>query len=173
MIVIHKYEYLNVVNVEIKHGLKNSKIFIQPNINSLNNSIMFSIYLDETKVSVTDLNDGTTVSTSNPLHILQLVRDIKTLIRNIPSEKEPIHAVKLPGAYDKEVAASITNTANTNMQKLIEFFKSQGVNDVSANTLTIGDWDCPHSVTGLCVYNHRDDPCLDSCLICGQADERK
>ena len=33
-----------------------------------------------------------------------------------------------------------------------------------------GDWDCEHSPTKSCMYTNRD---YDSCIFCGQPDERK
>ncbi len=33
-------------------------------------------------------------------------------------------------------------------------------------------WGCPGEL-GYCVYNSYEDPCLDSCLICHQPQERK
>jgi len=34
-------------------------------------------------------------------------------------------------------------------------------------------WVCEDSPTGFCVYNSENDPCHDSCLHCGQPEERK
>lgn len=36
----------------------------------------------------------------------------------------------------------------------------------------LGDWECEHSPTGHCFYAETDH-CNDSCLMCGQPDERK
>ncbi len=36
------------------------------------------------------------------------------------------------------------------------------------------EWDCPHSPTGVCDYQQNDGSYnYDSCLYCGQPDERK
>lgn len=34
-------------------------------------------------------------------------------------------------------------------------------------------WDCPKSPSGFCCLDEGNDPFLDSCLICGDPDERK
>lgn len=46
--------------------------------------------------------------------------------------------------------------------------------DVDSGDLAFGDyWDCPESPTDRCVYNRKNDPCWDHCLICGDPHERK
>ena len=45
--------------------------------------------------------------------------------------------------------------------------------DVSASDLELGTWQCASSPTKFCVYNKTEDPCCDSCLFCGDPDERK
>ena len=37
----------------------------------------------------------------------------------------------------------------------------------------VGHWDCPNSFCGLCCYDHYYDPVHDSCVFCGQPEERK
>lgn len=37
----------------------------------------------------------------------------------------------------------------------------------------LGSWECPKSPHGLCVYVPADDPCRDSCIYCGDPEERK
>lgn len=34
-------------------------------------------------------------------------------------------------------------------------------------------WECEDSDVGFCVYNSEEDPCRDSCLVCGEPYERK
>jgi len=38
--------------------------------------------------------------------------------------------------------------------------------------LDIGDWDCPTSPIGVCVYDTSEDPACDECLFCGIPNER-
>lgn len=43
-----------------------------------------------------------------------------------------------------------------------------------AECLVLGYHPCPNgSPTGECIYNNEEDPSLDSCLYCGQPEERK
>lgn len=37
----------------------------------------------------------------------------------------------------------------------------------------LGFWECPDSPRGMCYYDDFEDPCHDSCLVCGQPAERK
>lgn len=39
--------------------------------------------------------------------------------------------------------------------------------------LEIGNHECEDSVLGVCVYDVLEDPSWDSCLVCGEPDERK
>ena len=41
------------------------------------------------------------------------------------------------------------------------------------DSVELGSHKCHHSPTGKCFYNEDEDPCNDSCLVCGQPDERK
>jgi len=52
------------------------------------------------------------------------------------------------------------------MNIVINHFKNE-------SGVRIGDWDCADSPIGICVYNSDEDPAWDSCLICGEPDERK
>lgn len=45
--------------------------------------------------------------------------------------------------------------------------------DLQFSDLTCGHWQCEDSLLGHCVYDAPDDPCLDSCLYCGDPNERK
>ena len=38
---------------------------------------------------------------------------------------------------------------------------------------SIGNWECETSPIGVCVYDSEEDPCWDSCIFCGEPDERK
>ena len=37
----------------------------------------------------------------------------------------------------------------------------------------LAGWECVNSPTGFCIYNITEDPCMDSCIICGDPEERK
>ena len=39
--------------------------------------------------------------------------------------------------------------------------------------LSIGTWECKRSPIQICVYDEKEDPCLDDCIFCGEPDERK
>jgi len=39
--------------------------------------------------------------------------------------------------------------------------------------VAIGDWNCPNSPIGLCVYDDYGDPAWDNCIFCGYPHERK
>ena len=39
--------------------------------------------------------------------------------------------------------------------------------------VSFGDWDCEDSPTGYCIYGFYDDYAHDSCIYCGEPDERK
>lgn len=45
--------------------------------------------------------------------------------------------------------------------------------DSLKDTLEIGEWDCPKSPIFLCAYNWRSYIKQDSCIYCGEPDERK
>lgn len=44
---------------------------------------------------------------------------------------------------------------------------------VDEDNIVLGDWDCPDSPTGYCIYDSDNDPVMDECLFCGGPDERK
>ena len=46
--------------------------------------------------------------------------------------------------------------------------------DVPSQDISLGThWECPESPTLHCIYNTREDPDRDQCLICGEPAERK
>jgi hypothetical protein len=51
-----------------------------------------------------------------------------------------------------------------------EYFR---ISDKEMNCIEIGYWDCPTSPIGVCFYNSHEDPCSDTCLVCGDPEERK
>lgn len=48
-----------------------------------------------------------------------------------------------------------------------------GALGISSWDIAIGTWRCAPSPLGKCIYDAREDPCLDMCLLCGDPDERK
>lgn len=53
---------------------------------------------------------------------------------------------------------------------LSKFLKQIGITDIYP---VISDWKCEKSPVDYCVYNQLEDPYHDSCLFCGQPEERK
>lgn len=44
---------------------------------------------------------------------------------------------------------------------------------LQSNEVKIGSWDCEQSPIGKCVYDIVEDEHCDSCVFCGEPDERK
>ena len=68
------------------------------------------------------------------------------------------------------------------VQKMIKEAVRQDIHSFGAHapegSITLGHWECkprltPASLTGLCVYDDWKDPPHDSCIYCGQPEERK
>jgi len=85
---------------------------------------------------------------------------------------------------DKEIAEinrelDVKYTARSNLYDkktdlLLGIIKEDfGTSDKEIYCIQIGDWDCHESPIGVCFYNAQEDPCLDTCLVCGDPDERK
>lgn len=52
-----------------------------------------------------------------------------------------------------------------------EVLRERGIDP--SNVVVPKTWDCNKSPVGTCVYDFFQDPCRDSCLFCGDPEERK
>jgi hypothetical protein len=97
-------------------------------------------------------------------------------IKNIKPQPRVIHP-SLINIYAEINAAKITaQLAKNKVYELEAQFKDQVEKLITipdGNRLTLGNWDCPTSPTGSCIYDATEDPCLDDCLFCHDPDERK
>lgn len=63
--------------------------------------------------------------------------------------------------------------ASAELKAAAELVKLMELEDVTAEDLELGMWECEDSPTGRCVYNKTEDPWTDMCLLCGDPSERK
>lgn len=72
--------------------------------------------------------------------------------------------------------ASILNAEKELLRISFLILKKQSPEEYSnldPNNMIHGWWDCEESPTNKCIYNIENDPVRDSCLFCGEPDERK
>lgn len=81
-------------------------------------------------------------------------------------------AKKIAEEADKHVWETRINAENVAKDIIIEGLGSEAP---QKKYIAIGDWECESKSNpiGICVYNHKEDSCHDSCLYCGEPDERK
>lgn len=90
------------------------------------------------------------------------MKDVKTQIKEIDNEIAEL----------EEQKRKLTETQNTAISVLMNK-RNELLKKAFPANLCQGDWDCPNSPTGLCGYDPRKDPAFDSCVFCGEPDERK
>ena len=89
----------------------------------------------------------------------------------IKTMRDEIRALerKITEEADKSMKAEDVSIPSTNMDGT----ETEGMND-DAQWFYISDsWDCPGSPFGLCMYHIIHDGAHDTCVFCGDPEERK